>query len=255
MEHIFYEIFEQLPRLGPGSNKSTRNAYNAIMDDSNESKSLDLLDIGCGTGIHTLQLAKMINGKITALDFHQAFLDTFQKHLNGENLSDKVQLIKGDMKEMPFESKSFDIIWSEGAIFIMGFKNGLREWRKFLKPGGYMVLTDLFWFKSDPPSEIRSYFEKLYLDEGLPGVLNQDQATGIIRESGYDLVNQFQLPSDVWWDSFYNPLEEQLKIKRGKYKDSPDVLSFIDSFQEEIEMFRKYSEYYGYNFYIIKLKS
>lgn len=254
MEHIFYEIFEQLHRVGPGNNESTRNAFNAINADSTLSKPLNILDIGCGTGIHTLQLAKLIDGKITALDNHQAFLDTFQKHLIANRLSNKVHCVKGDMKAMQFETQSFDIIWSEGSIFIMGFENGLKEWRKFLKPGGYIALTDLFWLKPDPPLEIKLYFDKIYLDKALPGVLNGEQAIKIIQQTGYDLIHHFHLPVNAWWDVFYNPLEKQLEIIRKKYKGSLDALSFIDSFHEEIEMFRKYSEYYGYIFYIFKIK-
>ena len=106
MEHIFYEIFEQLHRVGPGNDESTRKAFNAINADSTLSKPLNILDVGCGTGIHTIQLAKLVDGKITALDNHQAFLDTFQNHLNANRLLNKVDCVKGDMKAMQFVQKT-----------------------------------------------------------------------------------------------------------------------------------------------------
>jgi ubiquinone/menaquinone biosynthesis C-methylase UbiE len=249
MEHLFYEIFEQLPRVGPGNNESTRNAFKAINADSTLSQSLNILDIGCGTGIHTLQLADLIDGKITALDNHQGFLDILQKHLITNQLANKVQWVKGDMKAMEFETQSFYIIWSEGSIFIIGFERGLKEWKRFLKPNGYIALTDLFWLKPNPPLEIKAYFDKIS-----PGLLRREQAIKIIEQTGYDLIHHFQLPVNAWWDDFYLPMEAQLGIIRKKYKGNLDAGNLIDSFHEEIDMFRKYSEYYGYIFFIVKIK-
>lgn len=249
MEKFFYEIFEQLPRVGPGNNESTRKAFEIITSGAELPRHLNILDIGCGTGIHTIQLAKLINGKITAMDNHQAFLDKLQNRLDAEGVLDKIDCILGDMGSMAFEKESFDVIWAEGSVFILGFEKGLNQWRKYLKSGGYIALTEIFWFKPDPPAELKTYFDQI-----CPGMLSQEEALRVTEKAGYRPIDFFQLPEIAWWDDLYRPLEEQLKVFREKYPDNPDALGTIDSFQMEIDMYRKYSDYYGYTFFILEKK-
>ncbi|MCK5581393.1 MAG: class I SAM-dependent methyltransferase, partial [Candidatus Omnitrophica bacterium] len=75
IEYI-YELCELLPRGGPGDNESTRRAFDAIPKLSEQPL---ILDIGCGPGMQTLELAKISKGKITALDNYQGFLDILMK--------------------------------------------------------------------------------------------------------------------------------------------------------------------------------
>jgi len=249
MEPIFYEIFEQLHRLGPGSNEFTRRAYKAIQSDSTLPHPLNVLDIGCGTGIHTLELASLIDGKITSMDNHQPFLDKLQNKLTTNRLKEKIQCVKGDMNAMEFPPQSYDLIWSEGAIFITGFEKGIKEWKQFLKPGGYVALTDAFWLKPNPPEEVKAFWDTI-----LPGFLSREQAIQLIEQNGYEMVHHFNLPESAWWDVFYHPLEDRLKIVSEKYTGNPDAENLISSLYHEIDMYRKYSEYYGYVFLIFKLK-
>jgi len=247
LNHIFFDIFEKLPRVGPGSNPATTRAFTTLKEKKDLPEDLKILDIGCGTGTHTLQLAELCDGQITALDNHQPFLDTLQKRLDQTGLNGKVNRVKGDMKAMDFEPESFDLIWSEGAIFIMGLNEGLREWRKFLKPGGGLVLTDAFLFTPKVPKELRDFWDRIY-----PGILDTGQAKTVIGESGYKILDQFNLPSSAWWDSYYTPLEELLPGFRKKYADNPEGMGLIAALQEEADIFRKYSDYYGYTFFILE---
>ncbi len=246
MNHIFFEIFEQLQRVGPGNNESTEKAFNIIKSNTTLPQNLNILDIGSGTGIHTIHLSKLINGKITAMDNHQAFLDKLQTRLISEGAEDKIHCQKGDMGAMDFEKESFDLIWAEGCIFILGLEEGLKQWRKYLKPGGFIALTDAFWFKPDPPAELKTFWQQIY-----PGLLNHEEALGVIERTGYRCVDNFQLPESVWY-AFYHPLEELLKKFREKYHDNSEALIIIEALQKEIDMYRKYSDYYGYIFYILE---
>lgn len=249
MERVFYEIFEQLPRVGLGNNESTRKAFKMMTSGKTLPRHLNILDIGCGTGVHTIQLAKLIDGKITALDNHQAFLDRLQSRLEAEDLSDKIHCVPGDMRAMDFEKESFDVIWAEGSIFIVGFEKGLNEWRKYLAPGGFIALTEVFWFKPDPPAKLKTFWEQVY-----PGIIDLEEALNVIERSGYRRINHFKFPEIAWWDDFYRPLEEQLKLFREKYSDDSEALGIIDSLQTEIDIYRKYSDYYGYIFFILEKK-
>ena len=62
------------------------------------------------------------------------------------NLQERVKGIVGSMDALPFEEEELDLIWSEGAIYNIGFERGLNEWRKYLKTGGYVAVSESSWF-------------------------------------------------------------------------------------------------------------
>ncbi len=248
MDQLFYDIFERLPRVGPGDNDSTRKAFNILTSGRDLPEHLNILDIGSGTGIHTIQLAKLMEGKIIALDRHQPFIDKLQKRLEPEGVSEKIDCIKGDMAAMTFEKESFDIIWAEGSIFIMGVEKGLTEWKKFLRPGGLIAFTDIFWLKPDIPAELRDFFE-----EADPGMLSREEAVNVVERSGYNRIDHFCIPRSAWWN-YLGPLEQQLNVFREKCKGKPEAEGLIARLQREIDLFREYPDYYGYVFFLLEKK-
>ena len=147
---VFYELFLNMPRQGLGSNEYTRRAYDYF---SHLAKEPCILDIGCGSGMQTLELARISGGHVTALDNYQPFLDILEKNAKSAGLDKLIKSLNGSMFELPFPKSTFDIIWSEGAIFIIGFKKGLYEWKPFIKPCGYLVVSELTWIRSDQPDQ------------------------------------------------------------------------------------------------------
>ncbi|MEE8577237.1 MAG: class I SAM-dependent methyltransferase, partial [candidate division Zixibacteria bacterium] len=101
-----------------------------------------ILDIGCGTGVSTLELARISDGDLVAVDIEQDALDKLVKRAKEEGLSSRVTVVHSSMLEMDFPPNSFDIIWTEGAISYIGFGRGLSEWRSLLAPEGYLVVHD-----------------------------------------------------------------------------------------------------------------
>jgi ubiquinone/menaquinone biosynthesis C-methylase UbiE len=74
--NIFWEIHSGLPREGPGDNASIRRAFLMAAELPAAPR---ILDVGCGPGMQTLELAKISGGQITAVDIHQPFLDELQR--------------------------------------------------------------------------------------------------------------------------------------------------------------------------------
>lgn len=72
MNEIFYEVFDNLPRQGPGTTEATQKEFNLTNLVANR---IRVLDIGCGTGASTITLAKLINGRIIETDNYQPYLD------------------------------------------------------------------------------------------------------------------------------------------------------------------------------------
>jgi ubiquinone/menaquinone biosynthesis C-methylase UbiE len=245
LPEFFWVIHSGLPREGPGDNKSTRRAYRMLKD---LPKNPRILDIGCGPGMQTVELAKLSGGHIVALDFHVPFLGELKEAAKKEGVDDRVKAVKGDMFNMKFEDGSFDVVWSEGAIFVIGFEKGLREWRQLLTPDGYVVVSELSWLKHDVPQEAETYITQVY-----PAIKTIEGNIEIIQNSGYRLVSSFVLPSKSWWDNYYTPIETKLPSLKDRYKDDEEASQVIAYEETEIEMFRKYSDYYGYVFYIMQV--
>jgi ubiquinone/menaquinone biosynthesis C-methylase UbiE len=101
-----------------------------------------ILDVGCGSGVATIELAKLCDCQIVALDINEHDLNRLDAKIEKEGLSHRVSTLKCSMLDMKFPNDSFDIIWAEGSIYIIGFERGLREWARFLRTNGFFVVHD-----------------------------------------------------------------------------------------------------------------
>jgi len=250
MREIFFEVHSNLPRAGPGSNESTYRAFKSL---KNLPAKPRILDIGCGPGMQTIELAKLSGGQIEALDNHQPFLYQLNLNAKKEGLSDRIKTVNGDMFNLNYAKESFDIIWCEGAIFIIGFEKGLTEWRPLLVNNGYLVLSELSWLNKDAPKELKSFMKEMYAEMECSGPKGIDENTETANKLGFHVLNSFTIPKKDWWDNYYSPIEAKLPSLKAKYRDDSEALQFFDShFEMEIEMYRKYSDYYGYVFYVLQ---
>jgi len=240
---IFFEIHQDLPREGPGRNKYTRKAFKMLPKIDRPR----ILDIGCGPGGQTMELARLTQGEVIGIDIHQPYLDKMADKIKKEGLSGRVHNINCSMLDMNFPDESFDIIWSEGSIYIIGFEKGLREWYRFIKPKGFLVVHEMTWLRPDPPKEIYDYWKEFY-----PKIKTVPENLKLIPACGYKLIGYFTLPEDAWWIEYYNPLEIRIKKLRKKYIDDLEALAVLDNEQREIDMYKKYYKWYGSVFFVMQ---
>jgi ubiquinone/menaquinone biosynthesis C-methylase UbiE len=235
-------------REGPGDAGSTRRAFSLLTDlppDPN------ILDIGCGPGMQTVEVAQLIgNGRITALDLKSAFLEELSRRAKSADLDDKVVTVQGSMFDLPYPPDSFDAIWCEGAIFIIGFEKGLNEWAAALKPRGYLAATHLSWLKTNIPDEPKRYWAKAY-----PAITSVEQNLEIANRAGYEQLGHFTLPQSAWWTDYYTPMERKIAKLKGKYADDPVAMSILERSHQESDLYRKYASCYGYVFYVMRKKT
>lgn len=190
----------------------TRRAFRML----SEMEAPSILDIGCGEGIPTMELARMSDGQILGLDIDQIQLDKLEQTISKANLSNRVHTLNCSMSEMRFQDESFDIIWAEGSISSIGFKNGLQEFRRFLKPDRFLVVHD----------ELKGLSEKL------------EQIT----DCKYKLLGYFILSKNIWWTKYFLPLKKQLDDIRKKYTSESEQFQKFNKYQLELDEFEKNPE-------------
>ena len=244
--NIFFEVHQGLPREAPGDEASTLRALELMPE---LPASPTILDIGCGPGEQTIALARNSTARITAVDVHQPFLDELSHRALEAGVSERIKTLNMSMLELEFE-KPFDVIWSEGAIYIIGFVQGLRAWRPLLKLRGCLAVTELSWIKPCPPTEIIQYSKAEY-----PGMQTMEDNLESLRAAGYRELGHFILPESAWWEPYYGPMDTRVAKLRSKYACDPDALRILDMKSQETELYRKYSDYYGYVFYVMQRDS
>ncbi|MGF1458289.1 MAG: class I SAM-dependent methyltransferase [Leptolyngbyaceae cyanobacterium] len=242
---VFFELHSNLPREGPGDNDSTSKAFSLLPGLPSQPR---ILDLGCGPGMQTVQLAKLTDGPITAVDLHQPYLDQLAQSLTAEGLRERVTLLQGDMQDLPFSPNSFDVIWAEGSAYVMEFGSALRGWRSLLNPEGYLVASEISWLRSDPPTVLTEFWTQEY-----PNMQSVEANLTLIKTLGYLPIAHFLLPAKAWWESYYTPIEHRLDQLQPQYADNTDALQVIELHRQEIDLFRRYSNYYGYAFYIAQV--
>lgn len=239
--NLICEYFLSMERQGPGNPKMTLRALSFIDDLSARSH---IADLGCGTGGQTMTLAGATQGHITGVDLFPKFIDLFNEHARKLKEQDRMQGVVGSMDAPPFERESLDLIWSEGAIYNIGFERGLREWREYLKPGGYVAVTDNTWFTDERPEEIQAFW-----DAASPDIDTIPHKIAAMQRAGYEFIAAFALPESTWVE-FYAMHADARRIFLQKYAGNPAAESFVAAEAEEKALWDKYKAFYGYVFYI-----
>jgi ubiquinone/menaquinone biosynthesis C-methylase UbiE len=242
---VFFQIHKNLPREGPGDAASTQRAYRLVGDLPPSGR---ILDVGCGPGSQTIDLASVTTSNITALDIHRPYLDRLCDRAKAAGLSRRVSAVQGSMFKLPFLNGSFDVIWAEGAIYIAGFEQGLQEWRRFLRPGGYVAATHLSWLTSDIPDEPRQFWTRNY-----PAMRGVKENARSAVQCGFELVEFFTLPESAWWTDYYGPMDTRLRTLRDQYRGDDEAIAVIESSAEQIDLYRRFPGYYGYVFYVLRM--
>ncbi|MBU1002813.1 MAG: class I SAM-dependent methyltransferase [Proteobacteria bacterium] len=242
---LLVNLHDGLSRLGPGNAPSTLRALNMCQG---LPAAPDILDVGCGSGSQTLVLASATQGRITATDLFPSFFQThLQKVALEEGLSERIQTVQADMNDLPFDEEAFDLVWSEGAVYIMGFDNGLTRWRPLVRPGGYLVVSEASWFTDSPPDELWKFWTTHY-----PGMRNVQANLEAARSLGWTSIGHFHLPVEAWTIDYYGPLRERLPLFRAANADDADAQAVADMTEYEMYLMDSYSEHFGYEFYILR---
>lgn len=242
--NLINEFFTDLERQGPGSSEETIRALSFIPELSNKTK---IADLGCGTGAQTMVLAENTKAAITAVDLYPGSIDKLNATAGKLGLQNRVKGITGSMNDLPFQSKEFDVIWSEGAVANIGFEKGLNYWKRFLKNEGYIAVTYESWFTEERPAEIEKWWR-----DAVPEIGTIAYNISVMQKAGYVPVAAFALPDSCWTDNYFQPQKQRQLEFIKKHPGNKVVEDLVTFLRREADLFSKYKQYYGYVFYIGK---
>lgn len=199
----------------------TRRAYGML-------PSLDrprILDVGCGSGVPTLELVRLSGGRVVALDIDLASLAELRERAKTGGIASAVLPVQGSLRDTDFPAGTFDIVWCEGAVAVLGFSRTLRCWRRWLRDAGFLVLHDE---RADIEGKLRQ-----------------------IHVAGYRLLGTFEAPVEVWRREYFEPLAGRIRALRTTYAGDPEALAELDKEHREIDAFTRDPESCASQFFVM----
>ena len=240
---LLVDLHKNTYRQGPGDDKITETILSFCNFPSNSK--LKVADIGCGTGASSQVLANILSADITAIDLFPEFLDQLKLNISDNKSQSKITTEVVSMDTLNFETESLDLIWSEGAIYNIGFENGIDYWKKFLKPGGYTAVSEISWISDTRPKEIEKYWQSEY-----PQIDTVSNKIKVLENSRFKPIAHVILPTKAWIDNYYTPLENNFENFLKRYQHSETAKEIVRMNQQEIKLYKKYQEFYSYGFYL-----
>ncbi|WP_397596764.1 class I SAM-dependent methyltransferase [Silanimonas sp.] len=243
--NLLIDLHVGADRQGPGDAAQTRKAI--ALAGLSPASQLKVADIGCGTGASTMVLAQDLRSQIVAVDTLPEFLGALRSRAERAGLSDRITTMSASMDSLPFEDGSLDVMWSEGAIYNIGFANGVRQWRRFLKPGGLLAVSELTWLTARRPIELEEHWRAQYAE-----VATASSKMDVLERAGYEPVGYFVLPEHCWIDAYYRPMQRRFPAFLERHGSSEAAKAVVAAEVLEIDLYECFRRFVSYGFYIAR---
>jgi len=238
------ELHRGLERQGPGDAAFSRQILAGL---PHLPANPAIADLGCGGGAGALLLAEWFGVPVRAVDLSREFLDELEWRAQRLGLAHLVEPIEADIGQLEWPAGTIDLLWSEGAAYNLGFVTALRQWRPLLAPGGVAVISELSWFSDDIPAPARAYWVEAY-----PEISSETENVAHASAERFEVLGVHRLPAAAWWNNYYGPL--QARIEALRRQADAVMQAVIRETEAEMALFREYSDFFGYAFYVLRAR-
>lgn len=137
-EDDYWNIEDWIKKLKQQAEDS-REYRHALYDKVDLKNKKEILDVGCGTGAVTLDIAQSTSGNVTGIDIDSEKLGEAEKVLS--NIPN-IKLMEADVLDLPFEDETFDlVVFTVVLIYIKDQLKALNEMARVTKKDGYVMAT------------------------------------------------------------------------------------------------------------------
>ncbi len=231
-----------LERQGPGDDALTRRLVERLPPLPGEPR---VADLGCGTGASAFVLAGTLGVPIDCVDASAAFVAILEERAAARGLAPLIRARVGDMATYRHPNGPLDLLWSEGAAYHLTFAGALSTWRPILNPGGFAVISELTWFKTDRPANVEAFWAAAY-----PQLADEATNTASAESSGFEVLFTERLPSHAWRENYYRPLSARADELSKAASDA--MRAVIEDTRREIALFEEADGSFGYTYYGLK---
>lgn len=242
---LLVDLHKDGPRQGPGGEAQTRLAI--ALSGLDQLADLRIADIGCGSGASTLVLADELDATVTAVDLVPEFLARLQDAAARSGVAERITTLQASMDDLPFAEGSLDAIWSEGAIYNIGFAAGVEAWGTLLRPGGVLALSELTWLTDRRPGELQSHWDREY-----PEVDTASAKMGVLERLGFSPLGYFPLPAHCWLDHYYRPMQGRFSAFLDRQGHSEAARAIVAAEEREISLYERHQAFVSYGYYIAR---
>jgi SAM-dependent methyltransferase len=242
---LLIDLHRDGARQGPGGDGETRLAV--ALSGLKEASNLEIADIGCGTGASTLVLASELDAHITAVDFLPDFLARLEEEAGRAGVAHRIKTLSASMDALPFAEAAYDAIWSEGAIYNMGFAAGIEAWARYLKPNGILAVSELTWLTERRPKELQTHWEREY-----PEVDTASGKFAVLERLGFSPIGYFVLPEHCWLENYYRPMQQRFQAYLDRHEGSEAARAIVAGEEAEISLYERHTAFVSYGYYIAR---
>ena len=242
---LLIDLHKDAVRQGPGGDEETR--LSVTLSGLKGATDLRIADIGCGSGASTLVLADELDAHITAVDFLPEFLAKLEGAASRAGIDERITTLAESMDALSFAEDAFDAIWSEGAIYNIGFAAGIEAWRTYLKPNGVLAVSELTWLTDERPRELQAHWDGEY-----PEVDTASAKMAVLERLGFSPIGYFALPPHCWLDNYYRPMQQRFAGFLERHGNSDAALTIVESEKREISLYERHADFVSYGYYIAR---
>ena len=198
-----------------------------------------VLDLGCGPGIDTVELARIVgeSGRVTGIDNDEKMIRQADEHAKKERLDARIDHQIGDVGQLPYDAGIFDSCRAERLFQVLPAlydkKSVLEEMIRVTKKGGAIVLADTDWATvsinyDDARLErkLMAFFTESMRPNGYAG----RQLSGLLSESRLENI-QVELFPFLYTDFAQTPFGEWLtrEALKGGIASNDELIRWRDT--------------------------